>query len=187
MPDGAAAGAPAPEGKPKRELFSEEALEQAFTPEGLDSYLKVVRPKAWIAVLALVFVVAGALIWGFTGELPRVLPAQGIIGADGDIVSYLPVESMPAGALVGCKVNVTTVGGDALQGTVSTVSEYPLSQEEIVKELPNAWTAHILATSNYAYRVVADATEAPPAQSAGTIARLSIVVSEEKPIEFLLN
>jgi hypothetical protein len=38
----------------KRELFSEEAVERALAPERLDGYLRVVRPSAWVAVLAVV-------------------------------------------------------------------------------------------------------------------------------------
>jgi hypothetical protein len=182
----------------KRELFSEEAIERVLSPERLDGYLQVVRPSAWIAVVALALFVAGALIWGLTGSISQTLSATGLVHKDGSIVGYIPVEQMPSTSLVGREARVTTAGGTVLEGTVAEVSAHPLSQEEVAGEQTDAWMAYLLATSPFEYRVTIDATSGgngvtsggeagTVATEADTIAEVAIVTREDKLISFLFN
>ncbi|MDR1421257.1 MAG: hypothetical protein LBI64_00125 [Coriobacteriales bacterium] len=171
----------------KRELFSEEAIERVLTPERLDGYLRVVRPSAWIAVLALTLLVAGALIWAATGSFPHILSAKGIVGADGGIVSYLPVEEMPSDTLVGCDVRMTTADGTVFEGVVSAVSTQPLSQQEVTDDMPDTWTAYLLAPSPWEYRITIDSVADTPPGDAGALVDATIVVREERLLSFLMG
>ncbi|MDR3137002.1 MAG: hypothetical protein LBU07_06330 [Coriobacteriales bacterium] len=201
----------------KRELFSEEAIERVFSPEKLDGYLKVVQPNAWIAVLALALFVVGATVWGFAGTYSQTVLAKGLVHADGTAVGYLPVEDMPPDTLAGCAVRVALPDGVILEGVVAEVSASPLSQAEVSNEQPDAYTAYVLATSPYEYRVTIDValpgamagTEATGAASAatstsavgvpvtsasdtaatgaGVLADFTIVVREERLISLLFG
>jgi hypothetical protein len=171
----------------KRELFSEEAIERVLTPERLDGYLRVVRPSAWIAVLALTLFATGALIWAVVGTFPHSLSAKGIIGTDGVIVSYLPVEEMPSDTLTGCDVRMVTADGTVFEGAVSAVSAQPLSQQEVTDDMPDTWTAYLLAPSPWEYRITIDSVAGAPPGGVGALVDATIVVREERLLSFLMG
>ena len=50
-------------------LFREKNLKRVSSPEELNDYLKVTTPRVWIVLIAVILLLAGALIWGFTGSV----------------------------------------------------------------------------------------------------------------------
>ncbi|MDR1088662.1 MAG: hypothetical protein LBL23_05270 [Coriobacteriales bacterium] len=183
----------------KRQLFSEEALERAFAPEQLNGYLKVVRPSAWIAVLALVVFVVGALLWVVFGSYPQILSVKSCLYSENSVISYIPVDEMPVTSLVNCEARITVSDGSIYEGRVTRVSSTPLSQEAIADSLPDAWTAHLLDTSPFAWEVEIEAVAevAPGSEISGDlevpgedgiiIADVTIVSHEERIISILLG
>src|SRR3954447_148948 len=55
------------------------ALERRRLPDELDRMLTVASPPAWLGVLALAMAIAGLVVWGFLGTLPREVSAKGLL------------------------------------------------------------------------------------------------------------
>jgi HlyD family secretion protein len=54
----------------KEKLFRKVALERLSSPEQLDSLMRVITPKAWLALLPLLVIILLAILWGWFGSLP---------------------------------------------------------------------------------------------------------------------
>lgn len=64
-------------------LFRETALQNLSSPEQLDQLIKITRPRAWLVLATLGFVLAATLLWSVFGSLPSTLSGQGIIVRQG--------------------------------------------------------------------------------------------------------
>lgn len=67
----------------KQELFRKSALESLATPDRLDEAMRITRPRAWIALAAILLVLASSLVWSLYGSLPANVEGQGIIIREG--------------------------------------------------------------------------------------------------------
>jgi HlyD family secretion protein len=54
----------------KSKLFRKVALDRLSSPEQLDMLMRVVTPKAWLALVSLLLLILGAIFWGWFGSLP---------------------------------------------------------------------------------------------------------------------
>ncbi|MEO7236090.1 MAG: DUF2118 domain-containing protein, partial [Lapillicoccus sp.] len=52
-----------------RTLFRREAMERLGSPEQLDTLMRVVDPRRWVALVAIGVILAGAVVWGLVGRL----------------------------------------------------------------------------------------------------------------------
>jgi NHLM bacteriocin system secretion protein len=84
-------------------IFRQVALERLSSPERLDQAYHVTRPKEWLALLAVFFLFAAAVVWGFEGSLATKITAQGVIIRRGGVVNIVASGS---GLIV--KVDVKT-------------------------------------------------------------------------------
>ncbi len=50
-------------------LFRQKSIDKVSSPEKLDDYIKVTTPSVWIALMAMILLLVGAIVWGFFGEL----------------------------------------------------------------------------------------------------------------------
>lgn len=50
-------------------IFREKSLEKISSPDQMDDYIKVLTPSVWIALLALVILLAGILAWCIFGTV----------------------------------------------------------------------------------------------------------------------
>lgn len=64
-------------------LFRETALQNLSSPEQLDQLIKITRPRAWLVLATMGFVLAATLLWSVFGSLPSTLSGQGIIVRQG--------------------------------------------------------------------------------------------------------
>ena len=64
-------------------LFRETALQNLSSPEQLDQLIKITRPRAWLVLATLGFVLGVTLLWSVFGSLPSTLTGQGIIVRQG--------------------------------------------------------------------------------------------------------
>ena len=60
-------------------LFRQDALERLSSPEQLDTLMRVVNPRRWIALVAIGAVLAGAIVWSFVGRLDSTLKSTCMI------------------------------------------------------------------------------------------------------------
>ncbi|WP_193199326.1 NHLP bacteriocin system secretion protein [Nostoc sp. MG11] len=106
-------------------LFREEALERASSPEELDQIMQVVSAKKWLPLVAAGSLVAAGLTWSVLGQIPITVTSQGIIVYPSLLVSF---QSPIAGKLR--TVNVR-VGDFVRRGDVLAT----LDQGELLKQL----------------------------------------------------
>lgn len=50
-------------------IFRQKSIERVSSPEQLDSYLKVTSPSVWLALIGIIVVLTGAIVWGSVGKL----------------------------------------------------------------------------------------------------------------------
>lgn len=60
-------------------LFRESALQNLSSPEQLDQLIRITRPRAWIVLITLGFLLAAVLLWSVFGSLPTSISGQGIV------------------------------------------------------------------------------------------------------------
>ena len=68
-------------------IFREVSLKRLSSPEQLDQLIKVTSPKGWLALLAVGLLLAGAILWGWTGSITTRITGQGILLNDGGVFS----------------------------------------------------------------------------------------------------
>jgi HlyD family secretion protein len=75
----------------KQEMFRKAALENLSTPDQLDSGMQITRPRAWIALSAILLLLLASVLWSIVGTLPASVEGQGIIIREGgtfNVVSF---------------------------------------------------------------------------------------------------
>ena len=58
------------ESDPKSKIFRKVALDRLSSPEQLDTLMRVITPKAWLALCPLLMLILGGTVWGWFGSLP---------------------------------------------------------------------------------------------------------------------
>jgi multidrug efflux pump subunit AcrA (membrane-fusion protein) len=114
--DGGNTGCPAPKratredrGKVQKSLFREEAMDKVLSPDELDRLMPVTDPRGWLALIALLALVAAAVVWGVFGSVPvEVSGDKGVLLA-GD--SRNPAVSQTSGLVTDVPVDI----GDHVQ------------------------------------------------------------------------
>jgi HlyD family secretion protein len=66
-------------------MFRERALESVSSPEQLDRLVRVTSPRTWLALGALLAVIAGALTWASTSTVPTTLSGTGFLLPEGGL------------------------------------------------------------------------------------------------------
>lgn len=60
-------------------MFRKDSLERLSNPEQLDTLLTVVTPRAWLALLSLLFLAFVAVLWAIFGSIPIRVEGKGIV------------------------------------------------------------------------------------------------------------
>ncbi len=55
--------------KEKKSIFRKKSLDRVTGPESLNDYIRVTSPSVWIALLALLILLAGMLTWSIFGKI----------------------------------------------------------------------------------------------------------------------
>lgn len=74
-------------------LFRESALQNLSSPEQLDQLIRITRPRAWIVLTALGFVLGVTLLWSVFGSLPSSISGQGIVIGRGGTYNIVSLGS----------------------------------------------------------------------------------------------
>jgi hypothetical protein len=188
------------------QIFRQKALEKAFTANELDKVMQVTRPTGWLALLAVAVFIIAALVWGITGSLNVNVAASGIIldntGGGQQAVLFLPLAQQES-VRPGMKVQMTLAGLPPqnygyLLGAVQTVSQYPLTSQNMADVLKNDALAEIFNRSGPEIKVTVelqhDAVAGDYAWTigkhsqviSGTLLQAIITLEEKRPITFLL-
>ena len=54
----------------QKPLFHQEAMDKTLSPDELDRLMRVTDPKGWLALIALLALVAATVVWGVFGNVP---------------------------------------------------------------------------------------------------------------------
>ena len=54
----------------QKSLFREEAMDKMFSPDELDRLMRITDPKGWLALIALLALVAATIVRGVFGSVP---------------------------------------------------------------------------------------------------------------------
>jgi hypothetical protein len=109
------------------------------------------------------------------------------MGKNGQAVCFIDVNALDKD-IQGCKVQarVAATGNAAYDGIVSDASKNPYSVAEISTQYESDWVTHKLLRGEYSYAVTV-VLSGGPAYTAGTIASMTIITEEAKPISYLFN
>lgn len=75
------------------EIFRKKSLEKVKSPENLDDYIRVANPGVWLLLISVVFLLAGACVWGALGHIDSTVPAS-VRVKDSEAVCYIAEEDM---------------------------------------------------------------------------------------------
>ncbi len=62
--------------KQKGNLFREKTMERIQSPEQMDKYLQVTRPKVWVSLIAMLLLFIGLIEWVMIGNLDTLVAAD---------------------------------------------------------------------------------------------------------------
>jgi multidrug efflux pump subunit AcrA (membrane-fusion protein) len=105
------------EGIMQKSLFREEAMDKMQSPDELDRLMRVTDPKGWLALIALLALVAAAVVWGVFGSIPIQ------VGSDEGILLHSGARHEVASQVSGLVTEVSVkVGDDVKEGqAIATV------------------------------------------------------------------
>jgi HlyD family secretion protein len=190
----------------RKQLFRQKAMDKAFTAEDLDKTMQVTRPTGWLALLVMGVIILAAVVWSITGNLSIKVATGGVIldnsGAGQQAVLFLPLVKQES-VRPGMKVQMTLSGFPPQQygyllGTVGSVSQYPLTAQNMADILKNDALAAIFSQSGPDIMVTVDLIPKDGAKdytwttgrstqvSSGTLLQAGIIVDEKRPIALLL-
>lgn len=149
-------------------------MERVSSPEQLDDYIRVTNPSIWIALWAVVFLLAGICVWGIFGRMDTVLNV-GAITENGRTVCY--VKEAEIGAVTpGMKVR--------LNGEEYSIVDISVQPVQIDDAFPD-YLAHLggIAQGEWVYAVGLDGIGGTD----GGIYEAEIVIESISPITFVIN
>ena len=75
------------------EIFRKKSLDRVKSPENLDDYIKVANPGAWLLLVSVIVLLAGACVWGIFGHIDSTVPSTVRI-ENGTAVCYVAEENI---------------------------------------------------------------------------------------------
>lgn len=155
-------------------IFRKKSLDRVSSPEELNDYIKVTSPGVWIVLAAVLFMIAGFIVWGVVGRLETKINSVAV-SVQGTVVCYVresEIDKVDKGDIVRIgerEYAVESISGEPIKAEVGEeLSEY-------------AMRVGGLSVGEWVYRVQF-AGELP----AGVYGA-SIVTGSVSPITFLFN
>lgn len=193
----------------KKSVFNPGDGDGFKSPEKVGEYIRVATPGLWLIALAMALLLAALLIWGFTGALPVHYNAAGVgmtFGVDLETADLSDPEAFRVEGLL-CFVDAAEATSHELQdkqvsvrfsdgvratGTSVLIDTTPEKDEEIAELLAqygvdSAWVFSRLGNGGYRYPVYVLLDQTLDYLYWGEIGNAAIIISEERPIHFLLN
>lgn len=162
-----------------RPIFSKSATERLNSPDDLDKYVQVTNPSVWLLLLACVAAIAGLLAWGFLGSVEEHERLLGCV-VNGEAMCF--VNAMGT--------TDVAVGDDALVDgtahmTVKSISEKPLSEDQVTQLTGSQFLSDTLVTDRWAYLVEFDGDVT--GLNEGVPIQFDVVTDSVAPISLVLG
>lgn len=153
-------------------IFREKSVQRVSSPEQLGDYIRVSNPSVWMALAAIIILLAGVCVWGIFGRLETTVSAP-VVVRDGQAVCYVTeqdVLSVKEGMSV-------TVNGQEYK--VISVSAMPTE----ITDSFDSYAMHIggFGIGEWVYAVTVDVPVADGTYSA------KIVTDSVSPMSFVFN
>ena len=155
-----------------QKVFRKTSVDKVTSPEQLNDYIKVANPGVWMALAAIVVLLAGVIVWGFLGHLDTTL-STAVVCEGGEAVIYVK-EADAEKVEVGMTVRV----GEK-EYKVSEIPTEPCRVDNTLSEY--AIHASGLTVGEWAYAVKVDG------DFADGVYKAEIVIESISPISFVLN
>lgn len=192
------------------DIFRKAALERLSSPDRLDELMQVTTPQAWLLLVVIVGLLAGAILWSVLARVPTTVQGDGIlritaVGSDDGQDTEATQDSIEAvifvslvdaqGIEVGMRAEVTpltvsTQEHGFLSGTVTQVEDITLDESEIqagVTSISQIEVVIRLDTAETPTSLAWTLGEGPDATLySGTPILAEIITDEERPIELIL-
>lgn len=153
-------------------IFREKSIKRVSSPEQLGDYIRVSNPSVWMALAAVIILLAGVCVWGIFGRLETTVSTP-VVAKDGQTVCY--VSEKDAGTVkAGMPMRV-----DDKEYKVLSVSFAPIQ----ITDLFDSYALHIggFGIGEWVYTVEVDA--ALP----DGIYKAEIVTDSVSPMSFVFN
>ena len=155
-----------------KEIFRKKAVESVASPEQLNDYIHVTSPAIWMALIGIILILAGGIVWATYGSIYTTVEGAGTV-SDGNLMLYIKVADQ-AEVEEGMTI---TVGGQ--KTAVRSISAEPVQITDGISDYILNTTG--LKTGDWAYVVEADTDLRDGVYSA------SITVESIHPIKFVIN
>ena len=103
-----------------KQLYRKQVMDRLSSPEKLNDYLKVTSPAVWVALTAIILIIAGAVVWGITTYIHSAAKGTAEV-KDGKLVVVFDDPSQASNVKEGLTVKVG--------GTSSTITSVGMNQE----------------------------------------------------------
>lgn len=75
------------------EIFRKKSIDRIKSPENLDDYIRVSNPGIWLVLVSIIFLLAGACVWGIFGHIDSTVETE--VHADrGTVICYIEQENI---------------------------------------------------------------------------------------------
>jgi hypothetical protein len=155
-----------------KEIFRKKAVDRVASPEQLNDYIHVTSPAIWMALIGIILILAGGIVWATYGSIYTTVEGAGTV-SDGNLMLYIKVADQ-AEVEEGMTI---TVGGQ--KTAVRSISAEPVQITDGISDYILNTTG--LKTGDWAYVVEADTDLRDGVYSA------SITVESIHPIKFVIN
>lgn len=114
----------------KKQIFRQSSIDRISSPEDLNEYVRVANPSVWMVMTAVIILLAGFFIWGWTGTLESTVSAV-CVSESSSSVLYLSEEAadkVVPGMKISCdgeEFKVVSVDGEPVEAG-AVLSEYAM-------------------------------------------------------------
>lgn len=165
------------------DVLVEENKEKISSVNEYNKYIKVIKPGAWIVIVAIVSLILCGVLWAFFGNIVMTQSLKSV--AYGDLAyGYLDMDSVQ-NVDAGQRVSVT-VDGNILDGVVESIGTTPVNAAQASETLQSEVLAQNIVPEGGGYEVVARLNTSAEVQT-GVIADMQIVTLDVAPIQILMH
>lgn len=153
-------------------VFREKSIKRVSSPEQLGDYIRVSNPSVWIALVAVIILLAGVCVWGVFGRMETIVSAP-VVVKDGQAVCYV-TEKDVASVKEGMFLTV-----DGQEHKVISVAMVPME----ITDSFDSYALHIggFAIGEWVYIITVDGEIADGTYSG------KIVTESVSPMSFVFN
>ena len=154
------------------QLFKKSNIDRISSPEQLQDYVRVANPGLWMAISAIVILLAGIIVWGFIGKIDTTMPTA-IVTECGNAVLYIGESDAEK-----LEIGMTVRSGEK-EYKITDIAKEPIKMDGLLTDY--AIHASGLTVGEWVYTVGIDGEHTDGVQKA------DIVIESISPISFILN